>query len=136
MTRFDILQINPDLVCSIIVESREFHAKEGVTISEEAPQTEYEYDWAQVLADHQDDMTYLEITSVINSLSEGEKTDLLALMLLGRGDYDDWNEAYAEALENLPLNLTDYLLGHPYLSDYLEEALSHLGYSCDARQEP
>lgn len=131
MASIDILHVNPQLICNLILKAKEFHAKEEVTFSEQAPQTEYEYDWAQILADHQDDFSYLEVKNVIQSLSEDEQTDLLALMYLGRGDCDHWDVAWQEASSHLPPNLTDYMLAHPYLADYLENALDILNYSRD-----
>jgi hypothetical protein len=57
---FDIsnLNITPNIVCNFIQRAREFHAKEEVAMIEPNPDTEYEYDWAQILADHYDDLTY------------------------------------------------------------------------------
>ncbi|KTD14946.1 DUF3775 domain-containing protein [Legionella israelensis] len=131
MADINILNINPEMVCSLIVKAREFHAKEEVTFSEENPQTEYEYDWAQILADHQDDFTYLEVKNVIKSLSYDEQIDLLSLMYLGRDDFDDWESAHQAAINNFIPNLTDYLLAHPYIADYWESALDILEYNCE-----
>jgi hypothetical protein len=82
-----MLEVNPEIVCFIIIKAREFHAKEEVVIPEEpsAPGD----DWAlQVLADHSDDLTYLELSSTIDDLEPGQQASLVALMWLGRGDYD------------------------------------------------
>ncbi|WP_133130991.1 DUF3775 domain-containing protein [Legionella yabuuchiae] len=130
---FDLneLTINPVIVCNLIQRAKEFHAKEEVSIPEASPNTEYEYDWAQVLADHYDDLTYLEIKNAIVSLPYDKRVDLLALMYLGREDFVEWEDARAAAINNLPSNLTDYLLGHPFLSDYLEKALAMFGQSCE-----
>lgn len=55
MLNTNILNINPETVCFIIAKAKEFQAKEGVTFEEEAPNSEYEYDMQQILADHADD---------------------------------------------------------------------------------
>ena len=129
----NILNINPEIVCFIISKAKEFHAKEGVTFSEEMPESEYEYDWAQILADHSDDLTFIEISNVIEDLDEDQQIDLLTLMYVGRGDFDinDWSAARKEAKNNLAPNLTGYLLSKPFIADYLEKSLELLGYSCN-----
>ena len=133
MLTINVLTIEPQFVCNFIQKAKEFHAKESVTFSEETPNSEYEYDWSQVLADHQDDLTYLEIKDTVSALTANQKVDLLALMYLGRGDFDEaeWDDARLEASNNVSANLTNYILGHPYIADYLETALEKLDYSCE-----
>lgn len=131
MLEISNLTINPDIVCNLILKAREFHAKEAVTIPEDTPDSEYEYDWAQILADHYDDLTYQEIHNTIAYLEYEQQVDLLALMYLGREDFDNLTEAQTAAVTNLPANLTDYLLAHPFLADYLENGLSLFGDFCD-----
>lgn len=131
MLNVDLLNINPDTVCHLILRAREFHAKEEVSFPERTPESEYEYDWAQILANHEDDLTYREIKNAIHSLPYEKQLDLLALMYLGREDFDEWDEALKAAISNFPSDLTDYLLAHPLIAVYLEQALAKLGYSCD-----
>ncbi|KGP63252.1 hypothetical protein EP47_02890 [Legionella norrlandica] len=128
-----MLNINPETVCLIIAKAKEFHAKEEVTFSEQTPDSEYEYDWSQILADHVDDLSYIEVSKAIEGLDPNQQTDLLALMYIGRGDFDvsEWSAAHREASNNLLPNLTDYLFSKPLIAYYLEKALESLGYSCD-----
>lgn len=132
MLNTNVLNINPEIVCFIIAKAKEFHAKEEVTFSEEMPESEYEYDWSQILADHADDMTYLEVKKVIEDLEPDQQVDLLTLMYIGRGDFDgnEWSAAHKEAKNNLAPNLTDYLLSKPMIADHLEKGLESLGFSC------
>jgi uncharacterized protein DUF3775 len=55
----------------------------------------------------------------------------LALMWLGRGDFDrsEWRAALAQAREIHNAHETSYLLGTPLLADYLEEGIAALGFS-------
>jgi len=131
MANINDLKIDPALVCSIIVKAREFHAKEGVTFSEKSPESAYEYDWAQVLADHINDPTYIELKNVITSIRPEKKFDLVALMYLGRGDFGSFEEAKEGVGDNFPTNVTDFLLAQPLLASYLEDALNALGYVCE-----
>ena len=76
--------------------------------------------------------TYQELTDAIDSLSDRERVELLALTWLGRGDYTkEWREILEEAHRVHDERETQYLVGTPLLADYLEEALSQLGYSLE-----
>ncbi len=59
--------------------------------------------------------------------------ELLALTWLGRGDYtkDEWADAVAQAWQTRNERAVPYRTGILLLSDYLEEGLSQLGYSCE-----
>ena len=74
-----------------------------------------------------------ELTSFIDSLSEDEQIDLVALAWLGRDDYvaSDWLVVPEEAAAAHNQRTADYLIGMPLLGDFLEEGLSMLGYSCE-----
>jgi hypothetical protein len=127
-----MLDVNPETVCWIITKAREFHAKEGVVIPEE-PNSPAE-DWArQVLADHADDFTYLELRDTIEDLEPDQQINLVALMWIGRGDFDgeEWDEAIAEATDQWNKRTADYLIATPLVADFLEDALDQLGYSCE-----
>jgi len=86
-----------------------------------------------VLEEHADDPVVEELTSLINSLSEDEQIDLVALMWLGRDDYSasDWSDVREEAARAHNERTAEYLIGTPLLGDFLEEGLSKLGYSCE-----
>ncbi len=126
------LSISPEKVCFIIFKAREFDAKDAV--SEPDPGSNPSDDKeAAILEDHEDDPVVEELTSFINSLSQDEQIDLVALTWLGRDDYsaDDWPSVRAEAAEAYNEHTTDYLIGTPLLGDFLEEGLALLGRSCE-----
>lgn len=127
-----MIDLNPDIVHFIIDKSREFQAKEAVSIPE-APTSPAD-DWAmQVLADHADDFTYQELVSTINDLEPDQQITLVALMWLGRGDFsiEEWEDALEQARDAYNARSADYLIATPLLSDYLEEGLSAHGYEAD-----
>jgi Protein of unknown function (DUF3775) len=128
-----LLNINPALVCHIIEKIREFQAKEVVVIPEIAPDQLYESDWAQILADHQDDQTYQELELAIKDLEPDQQQALVALALIGRGDYskDDWTQAMKDAQNLTPAAIVNFLLSIPLMPDYLTEGLDQLDISCD-----
>ncbi len=126
-----IMTISPEKVCFIIVKAREFDAKDEVTEVDPGSNPSDDKDIA-VLENHRDDPVLEELTSLINSLSEDEQIDLVALAWLGRDDYSasDWSAVREEAARAHNQRTAAYLLGTPLIGDYLEEGLSMLGYSC------
>ena len=122
------LTISPEKVCFIIMKAREFDAKDEVSEPDPGSNPSDDKD-AAVLEDHSDDPAVEELTSLINSLSEDEQIDLVALTWLGRDDYgaSDWPTVREEAARAHTERTADYLLGTPLLGDFLEEGLSLLG---------
>jgi len=126
-----MLDLNPETVCWIITKAHEFHAKEGVVISETA--VDSGDDWgSQMLADQPSDLTQAEMRSTIEDLEPDQQASLVALMWLGRGDYDaqEWERAVRDASDSWTPRTADYLISTPLVADYLAEGLSLLGYSC------
>lgn len=127
-----MLNISSETVCNIIQRARQFHVKEQVVIPE-IPNSPTD-DWAlQMLADHAGDLNFQEVVLIINDLEPDQKTTLVALMWLGKGDYglDNWQAALKDAADSLTDHTAAYLMGHPLVADYLQDALSQHGYSCD-----
>jgi hypothetical protein len=129
-----MLKVRLETLCYIIAKARELQAKEQVVFPDDSSGPGD--DWAmQVLADHVDDLSLLEIKAAVEDLSPEQQAELVALMWLGRGDYalDEWDDASAEALEQLldHESTAEYLLAHPMVADQLEEGLIAHGYSCE-----
>ena len=76
---------------------------------------------------------YDELKEFIDSLSEDEQIELVALTWIGRGTYtaDDWDEAVEVAGEEHSKHTGVYLLGQPLLAEELEEGLNEFGLSCE-----
>ncbi len=72
-----------------------------------------------------------ELEGLIRGLNVDAKHDLLALIWVGRGDYEarDWASARRAAREAEPFDVTDYLEELQMGSDYIENALDSLGYA-------
>jgi hypothetical protein len=125
-----MLDLNPDTVYFVIDKAREFHAKEEVVIPEDPVNSSG--DWgAQVLADHIGDLGLAEVKGIIDDLDPDQQVCLVALMWLGRGDYepDNWSEALNDAGESWNERTSDYLLATPLVADYLDEAMDQMGYT-------
>lgn len=127
-----MLNITPDKVCFLIIKAREFDAKVEPEVSDPGDNPTDDAD-REILFDYPDDPTVEEIRGCLESLNEDEITELLALLWLGRGDYDmeDWGEAVAEARESPEERRLEAFLSIPLLADYLEEGLTMHGYSCE-----
>ncbi|MBW7835991.1 MAG: DUF3775 domain-containing protein [Sphingomonadales bacterium] len=127
-----MLTISPEKICFILIKAREFDAK--VEPMEEIPGSNPSDDRdIEILEDFKDDPTAEELSSAIESLNIDEQLDLLALVLIGRGDYaaEEWQEARREARVMRTDNIADYLMGTPNLGDLLEEGMSAFNLSCD-----
>lgn len=83
--------------------------------------------------EEEENLTGQELRALIDDLNIDEAAALVALMWVGRGDYEaaEWAEAVAEAKLRDRRRTAKYLLGFPMLGDWLEEGLEVLG--CDRR---
>jgi hypothetical protein len=128
-----MLQTDLEKICFIVVKAREFDVPEDVV--EDDPGSNPTDDGERgVLASYPDDPTSEELRGAIEALSEAEQAELVALVWLGRGDYDarSWSAAVKDARERHTGSTADYLLGEPLLPDLLAEGLARLGLSCTA----
>ena len=126
------LSISPEKICFIVVKAREFDAKDVVTDPDDGSNASDD-GMISVLEDHRDDPVLQELRGFIGALTEDEQIDLVAMTWLGRGDGDigDWDALRAEAARAHNNRTASYLLGMPQLSDFLEDALSDFGGSCE-----
>jgi hypothetical protein len=121
--------IDLETVCYLIIKMRELSVK---TEPNESRRGDNPIDDAQreVLFDYPDDPTEEEIRGAMASLSDDASVELFALVLLGRGDFIDWQSALAVAREDPDLHTAEALMGIPLVATYLEDGLTQLGYSC------
>jgi Protein of unknown function (DUF3775) len=117
----------------IIAKAREFDAEVPVEPDAATGSDGPDDDEREILLDTPDNPTEQELRDAIEGLGPPERQELLALMWLGRGDYDadSWPDALREAAQSTIANVTDYLVGTPLLGDYLEEGASALDLSID-----
>lgn len=130
-----MLNISTDIVCAIILKSKEFFAKEEVAFPSDPNDQNQNDDWYfALLNDFQDDLTFVELKTRIADLEPDQQAALVALLWIGRGDYDakEWQEALAEAKRVWTVRTPEYLLSKPLLPSYLEEALNQFGFSCES----
>jgi len=125
-----MIELNPENVRFIIQKAREFQVEEH-TEDVESPADLEDMEALEAHGEEQDeDLSQNELIAVIDDLEPDQQICLVALMWLGRGDYDieEWDSALADARAAWNLRTAPYLLGEPMLADYLEEALQLHGY--------
>jgi uncharacterized protein DUF3775 len=127
-----MLSIPLEKLAYIIVKAREYDAAVA-PVDPDSGSNPADDAGRDILEDTRQNPTYQELVGAINSLTDPERVELLALTWLGRGDYTprEWKDALKEARRIHDEKETGYLVGTPLLADYLEEGLSQLGYSIE-----
>ena len=128
------MDIALETVCYVINRAREVMA--DMDPIDDEPGGHSGDDLADDLPENDDAGDNLEIDDLkayIDSLSDDEQAELVALAWVGRGTYtaEDWDEAVEVAREEHPKRVGKYLLSQPLLADELEEGLSEFDLSCE-----
>ncbi|MCC2113676.1 MAG: DUF3775 domain-containing protein [Hyphomicrobiales bacterium] len=76
-----------------------------------------------------DDLSREELVELIADLNVDEAAALVAVVWIGRGDFDatDWSMAVEEARGRAVGPTSRYLIGMPMLADHIESGLDALG---------
>ncbi|WP_294533527.1 DUF3775 domain-containing protein [uncultured Rhodoblastus sp.] len=131
--------INPQKVCFIATMARELLSEdEGLRPDGSNAADD---DERLALSEAARPPIHAEFMEYVADLDEDETAALVALLWIGRGDFEagEWEDAVAQARERRETPTTTYLLGEPLLADYLEDALSAFGRSCrdfDLKPDP
>ena len=128
-----MLSIPLETLAFIITKAREYDVEVPPAGDEEDASNAADDGEREILEDRPDNPTGQELVGAIRSLNDPQRIELMALMFLGRGDYDakQWREALHEAAQAYDRKETRSLVETPMLGDYLEEGLSQLGYSIE-----
>jgi hypothetical protein len=126
-----MLTIPLEKLVYIIEKAREFDTE--VPSDPEEGSNAADDDERESLLDTPDNPTAQEWQAAIDGLNIDEREELLALVWLGRGDYDaeNWSEALRQVRQTQTSTETAYLLGTPLPADYLEEGMSAPGLSVE-----
>jgi len=122
----------------IIAKAREYDAEVAADPDAVSGSNPSDDGSREVLEDTPDNPTEQELRDAIEGLNLAEAQELLALMWLGRGDFDaeSWPDALRQARDTMSGTEADYLLGTPLLADYLEEGANALGLSLEDFEGP
>ena len=128
-------EINPAKVCFIIAKSRELLSQDTGVEPDASNPTD---DGERIILTDANGSVRRELVEFMRDLDVDEQNALVALTWIGRGDFDpaDWKVAVAAAADRSEAPTVRYLLGIPLLPDYLEDALSAFGRSCEGFDEP
>jgi len=127
------LRINADTVCGLREVLRE---RAGLAASHDGMIADGDDSPLSTLVERPDDPRSQEVADLIAGLNEDERTDLLALVFLGREDFalSEWKESLLLARDRLEAGSKDYLaeflLGDPGTPEFLGNALDLFGKSC------
>jgi hypothetical protein len=125
------LRINPDKVCAFLQAARETAAKipattgDHTSTGDDSPLT--------FMEDYGDgDTARQQMVEFVAGLNIEEQVDLLAMIYLGRGDFDlaEWDGALREARDRIDAGDADFMIGDRALPEYLGEALDAFGKTC------
>jgi hypothetical protein len=125
------LRISSEKVCAFIEAAREVA---GTVPSTAGDRTTTGDDSKLVTIEDNpgEDSRRQQMVEFVAGLNVEEQTDLLALIWLGRGDYDidEWDDALAEAEARIAARDPDYMIGDAALPEYLGDGLEAFGMSC------
>jgi hypothetical protein len=130
------LRISTEKVCALIEAAREVAGKVPPTTGDHTTTGD---DSRLVTIEEpegigeDEDARRLEIVEFIAGLNVEEQVDLLALILVGRGDFEanEWLDAVAEAEDRIAARDPDFMIGDAALPEYLGDGLEALGHTCD-----
>lgn len=125
------LSVPLETVCRIILRAREYEVLIPETDPDEGsnPTDDGAVDGIE---DDGDNPAEVELRAIVDDLAEDEQAEVIALAMVGRGDFDA--EEWADALEaasdegDAP---ADWMLEQPAFSTDLEAGLAAFGLSCD-----
>ena len=126
------LRISTEKVCDFIEAAREVAGKVPSTAGDHT--TTGDDSKLVTIEDYPgEDDRRREMVEFIAGLNVDEQIDLLALIMLGRGDYDiaEWEVAVAEAQGRIAARDPDFMIGDAALPQYLGDGLEAFDRSCD-----
>jgi hypothetical protein len=122
-----------DIICRIIIRSRELEAQvPGIDPDNDDPVDDSD-DERDVLEDELDETVVDELRVIIDDLADDQQAEVLALAMVGQGTYDasEWDDALEEANDKDAEKPLDLLLDMPTLSENLEAGLAAFDLSCE-----
>ena len=130
------MQLPVKTLAFIIEKAREFDAQ----VDEDDPDSgsnAIDDRMVAILEDAPDNPVEQELMAALGNLDDDALTELLALLWVGRGDFDreSWSDALRQAREAKNKRIVRYLVGTPMLGDLIEEGLAELGVSVPLPEE-
>ena len=126
------LRISAAKVCDFIETAREVAGKVAPTTGDRTT-TGDDSELAMIEDYPGEDSRREQMVEFIAGLNVEEQVDLLALIMVGRGDYDvaEWQDALEAARTQIDDRDPDFMIGDAALPEYLGSGLDAFGRSCD-----
>jgi hypothetical protein len=126
------LRISTDKICDLIEAAREVAGLVAPTTGDRTT-TGDDSKLVTIEDNPAEDDRRGQIVEFITGLNAAEQTDLLALIYVGRGDFDidSWHDAVHEAATHITDRDADFLVGDAALPEYLGAGLDAFDRSCD-----
>jgi len=123
-------ELNPDKVCFLIEKLHEFGVETEVPSGNSSNASDDGF--VAVYVDSPDQSVRKEIEGFIGAMNDDEKRELIALSMIGSGEYqkEEWPELLKEASLHPEATTAAYLLEIPSAADQLEEGLSIFDLDC------
>ena len=114
----------------IVVKARAFDAEVPASGSEDGSDMADDKAVA-ALESTPDNPTEEELVGALRDLNVDQLNEVIALVLVGRGDFsaDEWHQAVAQARDVAEPRGVRYLIETPLLGDLIEDGLDVLGYN-------
>ena len=125
-----LAELNPEKVCFLIVKFREFGVQAEPNLGGGSDASDDKF--VAVFNNEADPSVTREAEGLIEAMNTDEQRELIALSLVGRGDYskEEWADAMQAAGSHPEPSTAAFLMQDPTVSDSLEEGLSLFGFSC------
>ena len=119
-----------DKVCFLITKLREFGVQAEPNVGGGSDASDDGF--VAVFTDEANPSVVSEAEGLIQGMNVEEQQELIALSLVGRGDYakEEWTDAMTAAASHPEPTTSAFLMQNPTVSDALEEGLSLFGFSC------
>jgi len=129
------IDVSLDKLAQIVLLARAFDAQTSESDPDEASNAADDRG-VSVLEFQADNPIAQELREAIDSLSDDEQAVLVALVWIGRGDFEanEFDQALSMAFERRLGPTADYLLGFPVLGDLLEQGAAACGASLSAEE--
>jgi hypothetical protein len=126
--RPESLDLSSETLAYIVLKARTFDAQTPPADSNEASNAADDRGVA-ILESIRDDATAAELSAAIVRLSQEQQVSLVALVWIGRGDFEasEWEDVRTLARQRHQTSTVRYLMGMPLLGDYIEEGAAALG---------
>ncbi len=127
------MDIAIDKVRALILESRRIDVKEANTDPDSGSNATDDGNTDVLTSSNREDASEREFRGMISGMNEDERANVLALLYIGRGDFnaEEWDDAVALGRERDAASghTANYLLGTPNLPDLIDEGLAAIGDS-------